>query len=168
MKCTLRKWKLSDAEDLSHVLSNKKILNNLRAKIPYPYTVKHAKDFIVETLNADADIVISFAIVYDGTVVGCISAYRGQGVYSKSAELGYYVAEEHWNKGIATTAIKKMCSYIFENTDIIRIYACVYSNNAASCRALEKAELEFEGLLRKYELRLGKPRDVKLYATVKK
>lgn len=168
MKSKIRKWKMSDAEDLAHILSNKKILNNLRDKIPYPYTVKHAKEFIASVTEADPNDVLSFAIVYGDAVVGCITAYRQQGIYSRSAEMGYYVAEEYWNKGIASNAIKLLCEYVFGNTDIVRVYAGVYANNVASCKALEKADIPFEGLLKKYELKLGKPRDVKMYAITKK
>jgi RimJ/RimL family protein N-acetyltransferase len=81
--------------------------------------------------------------------------------------MGYYIAEPWWGKGIGTTAVKEVCSYIFNNTDIIRIFAEPFAYNIASCRILEKAGFTFEGTLRKNAVKNGKVIDMKMYALVK-
>ena len=136
IKCEIRKWKTQDAQDLSRILNNKKILDNLRDGIPYPYTKLDALEFI-NTMNAsDENKVFSFAIISEGRVIGSIAAFRGDNIHSRTAELGYYLAEEYWSKGIMTEAVKKICDYIFSSTDIIRIFAEPFEKNKASCRVL--------------------------------
>ncbi len=69
--------------------------------------------------------------------------------------------------GIATEAIKQMCRYVFEKTDIVRIYAEPFAENLASCRALEKAGFRYEGTLRSNAIKNGKAIDMKMYAILK-
>jgi len=81
--------------------------------------------------------------------------------------MGYYIAELYWGKGIMTVAVRRMCSYVFENTDIIRVFAEPYAHNEASCRVLEKAGFQFEGVLRKNAIKNGVSVDMKMYAIIK-
>ena len=57
----------------------------------------------------------------------------------RTAELGYYIAERYWGKGIMTEAVKQICGHVFDKSDILRIYAEPFAYNTASCRVLEKA-----------------------------
>ena len=123
MLCTLRKWRLSDAKDLAKSLSNKNILNNLRDGLPYPYTEKDAAEYISKILASDKNKVFAFAVCVDDKAVGSIGAFRQSNIHYKTAELGYYLAEEHWGKGIMTTAVRRLCETLFRETDIIRIFA---------------------------------------------
>jgi len=163
----LHKWEIEYASDLTAAVNNKKVLDNLRDGIPYPYTEKDAKEFIVATLAAEKDSQYAFAVTYDGRVIGSIGVFRREGVHRLTAELGYYIAEAYWGKGIMTEAVRQMWAYVFENTDIIRIFAEPYAYNKASCRVLEKAGFQFEGLLRQNVLKNGQPLDMKLYAILK-
>jgi RimJ/RimL family protein N-acetyltransferase len=164
----LRKWTMEDAPDLVGIINNKKLLDNLRDEIPFPYTEKDAKEFISTTLSAKKDSQYTFAITYDDKVIGCISVFRKDNVHRLTAELGYYIAEPYWNKGIMTKAVKQICTYIFENTDIIRIFAEPYAFNQASHRVLEKAGFQLEGTMRQNAIKNGHPVDMKLYAILKK
>jgi len=137
-KVTLREWEIADAADLAAVVDNKKVLDNLRDGLPFPYTEKDAEEFIRLTLAAKKDTQYVFAVIYGGKVAGNIGAFRRENVHRFTAELGYYIAEPYWGKGIMTEAVRQMRAYIFENTDIIRIFAEPYAHNAASCRVLEK------------------------------
>ena len=163
----LRQWELSDTQALVAVINNINVLDNLRDGIPYPYTEKDAEEFINSTLTAGKDTQYAFAIVHDGKVVGSVGAFRKDNVHRLTAEMGYYIAEPYWGKGIATDAIRQACDYIFENTDIIRVFAEPYANNCASCRVLEKAGFQYEGLLRRNALKNGTPVDMKMYAILK-
>ena len=167
MKCEIRAFSIDDAEELAAALNNKKILNNLRDGIPFPYTVNDARDYINATLNADKDKEYVFGIVADDRVIGCTGVFRKDNVHSRTAEVGYYVAESYWGKGIGTCALKKVCDFVFKSTDIVRIFAEPFAYNEASCRILEKAGFSLEGILRKNAVKNGKVLDMKLYALVK-
>ncbi len=167
MVCKIRKWNLSDAGDLAAALSNKKIQDNLRDGLPYPYTIKDGEDFISAMLSADENETFSFAVTADDRVIGSIGVFRQGNIHRQTAELGYYIAEEYWGKGIMTEAVKQICKYVFEKSDIIRIYAEPFAYNTASCRVLEKAGFQQEGTLRDNAVKNGKVVDMKMYALLK-
>ena len=167
MICKIRKWELSDAADLAVALSNKKIQDNLRDGLPYPYKEQDGIEFISAMLSADENETFAFAITADNKVVGSIGVFRQGNIHRQTAELGYYVAEEYWGKGIMTEAVKQICKYVFEKSDIIRIYAEPFAYNAASCRVLEKAGFQYEGTLRSNAVKNGKVIDMKMYSLLK-
>lgn len=167
MICKIRKWKLSDAKDLAIALSNRKVQDNLRDGLPYPYTEQNGKDYISDMLSANEDDTFAFAITADNKVVGSIGVFRQRNIHRQTAELGYYVAEEYWGKGIMTEAVKQICECVFDKSDIIRIYAEPFAYNIASCRVLEKAGFQYEGTLRSNAVKNGKVIDMKMYSLLK-
>ena len=167
MKCRIRKWELSDAKDLAVALSNKKVQDNLRDGLPYPYTEQDGKEFISAMLSADENETFAFAIMVDDKVVGSIGIFRQGNIHSQTAELGYYIAEEYWGKGIMTEAVKQICAYVFAKSDIIRIYAEPFAYNIASCRVLEKVGFQYEGTLRSNAVKNGKVIDMEMYSLLK-
>lgn len=167
MKCRIRKWELSDAKDLAVALSNKKVQDNLRDGLPYPYTEQDGKEFISAMLSADESETFAFAITVDNMVIGSIGIFRQGNIHRQTAELGYYIAEEYWGKGIMTEAVKQICEYVFANSDIIRIYAEPFAYNIASCRVLEKVGFQYEGTLRSNAVKNGKAIDMKMYSLLK-
>ena len=167
MNCKIRRWELSDARDLATALSNKKIQDNLRDGLPYPYTEQDGKEFISAMLAANENDTFAFAITVNGKVIGSIGAFRQGNIHRQTAELGYYIAEEYWGKGIMTEAVKQLCDYVFSNTDIIRIYAEPFAYNIGSCRVLEKAGFQYEGTLRSNALKNGNVLDMKMYSKLK-
>ena len=164
---SIRKWELADAKDLATALSNRKILDNLRDGLPYPYTEQDGKDFIAAMLAADENSTFAFAITLDGKVIGSIGAFRQENIHKHTAELGYYIAEEHWGKGIMTEAVKQLCDYVFSHTDMIRIYAEPFAYNIGSQRVLEKAGFQYEGTLRNNAVKNGKILDMKMYSILR-
>lgn len=167
MVCKIRKWELNDAADLAAALSNKKILDNLRDGLPYPYTEQDGEEYISAMLSADENEVFAFAIAVDGKAVGSIGAFRQGNIHRQTAELGYYIAEEYWGRGLMTEAVKQICQYVFEESDIIRIFAEPFAHNAASCRVLEKAGFQYEGTLRSNAVKNGRVVDMKIYSLLK-
>lgn len=167
MICKIRKWKLSDAKDLAIALSNSKVQDNLRDGLPYPYTEQDGAAFISSMLSADENETFAFAITVDNKAVGSIGVFRQANIHRQTAELGYYLAEEYWGKGIMTEAVKQICAYVFRESDMIRIYAEPFALNAASCRVLEKAGFGYEGTLRKNAVKNGKIMDMKMYSLIK-
>lgn len=167
MKCRIRKWELSDAKDLAAALSNRKVQDNLRDGLPYPYTEQDGKEFISAMLSADENETFAFAITVDNMVIGSIGIFRQGNIHRQTAELGYYIAEEYWGKGIMAEAVKQICEYVFGNSDIIRIYAEPFAYNIASCRVLEKAGFQYEGTLRSNAVKNSKVIDMKMYSLLK-
>ena len=109
----------------------------------------------------------TFAVTVDDKVIGSIGVFRQGNIHRLTAELGYYISEEYWGNGIMTEAVKQICEYVFRNSDIIRIYAEPFSYNTASCRVLEKAGFQFEGLLRHNAIKNNKVIDMKMYSLIK-
>lgn len=167
MDCAIRKWRVSDKERLAELLNNKKVQDNLRDGLPYPYTPQDGEDFILSMLGADETQTFAFAITLDDRVIGSIGVFRCGNIHFRTAELGYYVGELYWGKGYATSAVRQVCRYVFENTDILRIFADPFAYNTASCRVLEKAGFQFEGTLRSNAVKNGKVLDMRMYALVR-
>lgn len=167
MKISVREWRKSDATSLAAALSNKKILDNLRDGPPYPYTEKDAEEYISSVLNSDPNDTFAYAIEVDGKAVGSIGAFRQGNIHRHTAELGYYLAEEYWGKGIMTSAVKQLCEKLFAETDIIRIFAEPFSYNTGSRRVLEKAGFKLEGIMKNNAVKNGKVIDMALYAYTK-
>lgn len=167
MTCRIRKWEMSDARDLAEALSNTKVQDNLRDGLPYPYTEQDGKDFISDMLAADENETFAFAVTADSKVIGSIGVFRQQNIHRRTAELGYYIAEGYWGRGLMTEAVTQVCRHVFEHSDIIRIYAEPFAYNAASCRVLEKAGFKYEGTLRDNAVKNGKVIDMKMYSLLK-
>jgi RimJ/RimL family protein N-acetyltransferase len=167
MEVKIRTWRMEDAHDLAEALNNKKIHDNLRDGLPYPYTVADAEWFISSMLKAEKDSQYAWAITVDDKAIGSIGVFRKDNIHNRTAEMGYYIAEPWWGKGIGTIAVKEVCKFVFENTDILRIFADPFDYNTASCRILEKAGFLYEGTLRNNAIKNGKVLDMKLYAVVK-
>jgi RimJ/RimL family protein N-acetyltransferase len=167
MIITLRPWMLSDAPALTAAINNKSILDNLRDGIPFPYTEQDAREFIISMQSTEAESAYPFAITAGGKAIGSIGVFRQGNIHRRTGELGYYIAEEYWGKGIMTEAVRQMCAFIFENTDIIRIYAEPFAHNTASCRVLEKAGFLFEGTLRQNAVKNGAVMDMRMYSLIR-
>lgn len=167
MICKIRKWELTDAKDLAAAISNEKVQDNLRDGLPYPYTERDGVEFISAMLSANEEETFAFAITVDDRVVGSIGVFRQGNIHRQTAELGYYIAEAYWGRGIMTDAVRQICAYVFDKSDIIRIYAEPFSYNTASCRVLEKAGFQYEGTLRSNAVKKGRVIDMKMYSLLK-
>ena len=143
----LRPMHYADKEILARLANNKKIWNNLRDMFPYPYTIKDAEKFI--DLAKAHEPTINFAIEYKQEFAGVMGIILQQDVYRKSAEIGYWIGESFWNKGIATIALLLATEYGFNELKLERLFAGVFENNNGSIRVLEKCGYKMEGISRK-------------------
>lgn len=164
MNVSIRKWQKSDAAALSAILSDREVLNNLRDGIPYPYTESDAEEYISAMNSADQNEVFGYAVVVDGEVAGSVGAFRQQNIHRRTAELGYYLARSHWGKGIMTSAVMQLCDAVFEQSDILRIYAEPFDYNIGSRRVLEKSGFKLEGTMRQNAFKNGKVLDMLLFS----
>jgi len=162
----LRNWEEKDAERLASIANNKKIADNLQDNFPHPYSLDDAKEFISSTMQKGKDSE-PFAIEINGIIVGSICATFKDNVRSKNVEIGYFLAEEYWGRGIIPDAIKCITGYLFENYDIIRVYAKTYSTNKNSRRVLEKAGFRLEAILKKGVFKNGIFQDDCIYAILR-
>ncbi len=167
MDIRLRKWRLEDAQELAQLANNKKIADNLRDGFPAPYTLDDAVAFLQSCVQQDTSQNHFRAIEVAERLAGGIGLTIGQDVHRLSAELGYWLAEPYWGKGIVTYGVKQMCQQAFATTPLVRIYATPYAHNIASCRVLEKAGFSLEGRMRSYAVKNGQIVDGFLYALVK-
>jgi RimJ/RimL family protein N-acetyltransferase len=167
MEIKIRPWRMEDAPDIAPQINNKNVLDNLRDGIPYPYNEEHAKAFIYSMITADKNSVYAWAITADDKAIGSIGVFRKDNIHIQTAEMGYYIGESYWGKGIGIKAVRDACSFIFTNTDIIRIFAEPFAYNTASCRILEKAGFTYEGTMTKNAVKNGRVLDMRLYALVK-
>lgn len=159
---TIRKFRRSDKLRMAELANNEKISINLRDAFPYPYTVADAEAFIAGCISHNP--VEIFAIEYHGQYVGNIGLHKQSDVYSKSAELGYFIGEPFWNKGITTRAVKLICDYGFKELDVVRIYSGIFEYNPASQRVLEKCGFEKEAVSKSAVCKKGKIYDEIRYA----
>ena len=163
----LKKWSLNYAGDIAKAANSKKISGNLRDIFPYPYTKSDADGYIGLCItNGDAKQLCR-AIVIDGTAIGGISVTLGEDIFRKSGEIGFWLAEEYWGRGIMTEAVTVICNTAFHVYDISRIFAVVFSHNRGSCRVLEKAGFVPEGVMKKGAYKNGQYIDYFMYALVK-
>lgn len=167
MDVTLRALTLADAGAITAAINDRDVQDNLRDGIPYPYSEQDAKAFIATVHAMPEGAAWYFAIALEGKTIGVISATRGENVHVRTAEIGYYIARPYWKKGIGTQALKQLCATMFENTNIVRLFAEPFSHNHASCRILEKAGFVQEGILRKNAYKNGEVLDMTMYALVR-
>ncbi|MFC2101645.1 GNAT family N-acetyltransferase [Bacteroidota bacterium] len=163
---TLRPWKDSDADTLPKHANNKKVADQLRDLFPHPYTRKNAQEWI-EMVRSMNDPVKYFAIEVEGEAAGSIAIIPKLDVYRLNAEIGYFLGEQFWGRGIITEALKALVKYGFETFDIIRIYAEPFADNLASRRALEKAGFILEATFHKNVIKNGVIRDSCIYSILK-
>lgn len=161
---TIRKFRRNDKYRMAEIANNMKIAVNLRDAFPYPYSLEDARKFINMCLRVKPYQV--FAIEFEGEYVGNIGLHKQDDVYRKTAELGYFIGEQYWNRGITTRAVNLICDYGFRELDVIKIFSGVFSFNTASQRVLEKCGFEREAVLKSSVIKNGKIYDEFRYAKI--
>lgn len=162
----LRPWTISDADQLAIIANNRNISDNLRDGFPFPYSINDANNWL-NMVIPNNDPPRFFAIVYEEHLCGSIGIVTKEDIYRKNVEIGYFLSEDYWGRGIITKAIKVATSYAFAKFDIIRVYAEPFSDNTGSRRALEKAGFECEALFRKNVVKNGVIKDSCIYSILR-
>jgi len=143
---SLRALELDDAPRLVELANNRNVSINLRDGFPHPYRIDDAISFINKCLLQKPTTI--FGIEFDGELVGDIGLVVGTDVYSKSAEIGYFLGEPYWNKGIMTQAVNLITHYGFKRLGVVRIYTGVFEYNLSSQRVLEKCGFKKEAIFK--------------------
>jgi RimJ/RimL family protein N-acetyltransferase len=164
--CRIRSWRREDAQALSRHADNRKIWRNVRDHFPSPYTLADAELWIDRVLTS-GEPETQFAIDVEGEAVGGVGVFLQEDVSRRSAEIGYWLGEAHWGRGIMTEVIRSFTSHAFDAFDLLRVYALVFEWNQASCRVLEKAGYTLEARLRRAVVKDGHVLDQFVYAQVR-
>jgi len=164
-RCTVRPWASADADSLHRHANNRQVSLHLRDRFPFPYELQHAQTFLNWISQQPSPTV--WAIEVDGEASGGIGIEPRGDVERVSAEIGYWLGESCWNRGIATEALQAVTREAFARFEITRLYAVPFADHAASVRVLEKAGYVVEGRLRQSAIKDGKIRDQLLYAAYK-
>lgn len=141
----LRELKSDDRQWLVRYLNNEQLVQYLTSRIPQPYSFDDAT-WWVEVGSKERAFVR--AISFNGAFCGVIGVYTKEAEYAHVAELGYWIAQDYWNQGIASKAVIDFTELVFATTDIQRIYAVVAAPNLASIKVMEKAGYRLEGILK--------------------
>lgn len=160
--CTVRPWTTADVDSLRRHANNRDVSMQLRDRFPYPYTIEHARSFLNWITKQETPTV--WAIEVDGEACGGIGIERHTDVERVSAEIGYWLGESVWGRGIATEALIAVTKEAFHRFDLTRLYAVPFADHAASVRVLEKAGYVREGHLRQSAIKDGAIRDQLLFA----
>jgi ribosomal-protein-alanine N-acetyltransferase len=162
----LRPWTLSDAEALALIADDINVANNLRDVFPHPYSLNDAISWLSNFIPKN-DPPVYFAIIYKNQLAGSIGITVKTDIYRKNVEIGYFVAQKYWGKGIATKAIKAATSYAFRTFDIVRVYAEPFADNPGSRRVLDKAGFTLEAIFKNYVIKNGIIKDSCIYSVLK-
>ena len=162
--CIVRSWRASDVSSLVAHANNRKIWLNLRDRFPHPYTKRDARRFI-RSIHDDVPET-AFAIAVDDEAVGGIGFMLHTDVERVSAEIGYWLGERFWGRGITTEALAAVTRHAIETHELTRVYAVPFAWNTASCRVLEKAGYVLEARLRRSAIKDGQVVDQLQYAFI--
>lgn len=165
LSCTVRPWQAIDKASLVRFADNRNVWRNLTHKFPHPYTEADADAWLSFVHGTEPRV--HFAIEVDGLAVGGISTAPLEGIFARTAELGYWLGEPYWNRGIATEAGRSIVAYAFEQLDVGRVEAAVFEWNPASMRVLEKLGFAREGILRRSAYKDGLMIDRVMYACIR-
>ena len=161
----VRSWHKGDLDALVRHANNPRIAMNLRDQFPHPYKRRDGIDYLQYVAAQVPET--SFAIECSAEAVGGIGFLIGTDIARRTAETGYWLSEEYWGRGLVTRVVKAMVEWGFENYELDRIFAQVFTRNPASIRVLEKVGFEREGLMRKSAIKNGVVVDQVLYAIVR-
>ena len=164
--CSIRPWEIRDAESLQRHANNREVSRQLRDRFPFPYEIEQARAFLGWVTTQSRPTV--WAIDVEREAVGGIGIELHSDVERVSAEIGYWLGQQYWDRGIATEALTAVTTEAFKQFNITRLYAVPFAEHAASIRVLEKAGYVKEGHLRQSAIKDGTIRDQVLFATYKK
>ena len=162
VSCRLRPLRRGDEESLTLQANNRKVWLNLRDPFPHPYTRADAEQWIKAT--AAEGLPSHLAVEVGGEVVGGIGLRFEPDRATRTAEVGFWLGEPFWGRGIMTESVRAFTEYAFATFGLRRIFARVFEWNPASMRVLEKSGYAREDRLPKSVTKDGKTIDEMLFA----
>lgn len=160
-QAAVRSWQPSDTRTIARHANNRQVWLMLRDQFPHPYSERDAARFIAHVRTQQPET--SFAIDVDGEAAGGIGLRLQTDIERVSAEIGYWLGQDYWGRGICAEAVRAVTTYAAEAHGLTRVFAVPFAHNAASCRVLEKAGYVLEGTMRRSAIKDGRIVDQKLY-----
>jgi RimJ/RimL family protein N-acetyltransferase len=155
-RLALRAPRARDAKAIAGLINDRRIAENT-ARIPHPYTLADAHDFLAQ-INRDAGVPTLLIALKDGTIIGgCgIAALSG-----RDPELGYWIGVPYWGRGYATEAARALIDHAFGELRYAQLAGRARVSNPASRRVMEKCGFQWAGvsLIRIRALRSSAPVD---------
>jgi ribosomal-protein-alanine N-acetyltransferase len=164
--CVVRDWMVSDLPSLVHHANNRKVWLNLRDRFPHPYTEANGREFLAHVLHQQPATV--WAIEVEGEAAGGIGVVQLPDVERVSAEVGYWLGERYWGRGVMTEALRAVTAEAFCRLELRRIFALPFADNLGSIRVLEKAGYTLEGRMPQSAIKDGVVRDQLMYGAYRK
>lgn len=150
----LRPWRIEDADSLAAHADNRNVWINLRSRFPRPYTPAVARSWIGRCVSGH-DRGLQLAIAVDGAAVGGISVDLVTANTPRTGELGYWIGEPYWGRGIVGHAVGLVCPVAYDSLALDRLRAVVRESNAASVRLLERCGFTAQSRMRRSDRRPG-------------
>ncbi len=151
-----------DLDDLVRGADNPSVSRWLTDGFPHPYTEADGRAFLTSIAGDDPTKV--FAIEVDGRAAGSIGIFPQSDIHRRNAEVGYFLAEEYWGRGIMPEAIAQIVEYGFRTFDIDRIFARPFGSNIRSQKVLQRAGFTLEARLTATLIKAGRHEDEVYYA----
>ncbi|KAI1101554.1 acyl-CoA N-acyltransferase [Jackrogersella minutella] len=166
-KCFIRAYVPSDAAPMAELANHPEISMYMRNRFPYPYTLESSNFWINFSMKGTP--MVNFGIfTLGGAFAGAIGLTPRDDVESSTWEVGYWIAMDHWGKGIATSALRGFSAWAFkEFPELFRLEAGVFEGNDASMKVLERAGYTKEGVRRKAIFKKGKLLDQTIYGLLR-
>jgi RimJ/RimL family protein N-acetyltransferase len=140
----LRAWRETDAPALARHANNINVWRWMSDGFPHPYTLENAEYWVTRgQIDFGGD---NWAIAWDDEAVGGCGIAAQAGPLRCNAEVGWWLAEEHWGRGIATRVAAVLVERAFANPEITRVFAPVHAGNSRSMRVAEKNGFQLEGM----------------------
>ncbi|MFZ1801124.1 MAG: GNAT family N-acetyltransferase [Chitinophagaceae bacterium] len=146
MDFKIRPWHINDLDSLVMHANNPRVAQFMKDVFPHPYTEEAGRKFI--SFATSGNSVHIFAIEVEGYAAGGIGIHQQEDIYKKNAEIGYWLGEQYWNKGIISKALNEVVKIAFDQFDITRVFASSFIHNIASQKVLEKAGFQLEAVLK--------------------
>ena len=162
--CCVRDVGTGDAAAFSRHGNNRKIWVNLRDRFPHPYTLQHGVEFVARVQRQRPATIWTIDVA--GEAAGTIGVVPRTDVERISAEVGYWLGEPFWGRGIMTEVLRAVTHWSMREFQLLRVDALPFATNAASCRVLEKAGYVCEGRLRRSAIKDGQILDQFMYAYI--
>lgn len=160
--CTVRSLRTDDAASIRRHADDPSVASQLRDAFPHPYSIDDAHEFIALVRRQQRET--DFAVAVAGEAVGGVGFRPGRDVHRCQAEIGYWLGQDLWGRGIMSEVVPAMTRWAVRELDVVRLFALPFADNPASIRVLEKSGYELEGRLRRSAVKAGRFRDQLLYA----
>ncbi|GJM14448.1 MAG: N-acetyltransferase [Pseudohongiella sp.] len=159
---SLRNYRPSDVDRLSEIANNREVSRYLAPSFPFPYTIEAARWWLETGVNTEG--LSAKVIEFDGLFVGAVGTQAKAGWMSHTAEIGYWIDQAHWGRGIATAALAAMTELAFSELGYSKLQAQVLLPNDSSVRVLQKCDYFLEAELRREVYKEGQFFDVQQFA----